>query len=103
MSSSVRKIVSDFAGNDLAVGDLVVSGSRVGNRVRLSEYIIAAISMETAPRTRRILPVLEVIPNGVESGFVKRASHRRDVIGTEHVRLVEPGYAQRHGVDLGGK
>lgn len=100
MSSSVRRVVSDYAGNDLQRGDLIANPCRVGNRVRSADYIIHDILMETGPITGRILPVLYVSPTGQESGFVKRASMRLSYIGTEHVRLLEPGYADRHGVEL---
>ncbi|MFC4494037.1 hypothetical protein ACFPA8_07815 [Streptomyces ovatisporus] len=100
MSSSVRKVVCDMEGNDLARGDRILNGSRTGNRIRQSHYVIVDITMEVAPITRRILPVLVVWPTGVESGFVKRASFRREYIGSEHVQLLEAGYAEKNGLDI---
>ena len=99
MSSSVRKVVSDYVGNDLARGDLGVSASRTGNRVRVADYIVLKTTTKKGPLGRRI-PTLVVLPTGDESGFVKRASMRIEEIGAEHFRLIEPGYAQRNNIEL---
>lgn len=96
---TVRRIVSDYAGADLNKGDLVTYSSRTGNRVRCSDAIVVRTTTKKGPLGRRI-PTLIVQPTGIESGFVKRASLRREEIGAEHVRLIEPGYADRYGIEL---
>lgn len=96
---NVRRVVSDYAGNDLNRGDLITYSSRTGNRVRASDAIVIRTTTKGGPLGRRI-PMLIVQPTGIESGFVKRASLRLEEVGTEHVRLVEPGYAQRYDIEL---
>lgn len=89
---SRRHTVCDFANQELYAGDLIISGSRNGNRVRLAEYIIVKVTTERA--AGRVFPLLHVVPTGVESGFVARRSSRVEHISNEHAYLVHAGYAE---------
>lgn len=84
-----RGQVSDYAGEELRVGDLINYAARRGNGVRVTDAIIENIAMER--EGRRIVPVLTVKPTGSESGFFARKRIRRQRIYTEHVRLIRPG------------
>lgn len=84
---AIRRVICDYAGNDLHVGDLVNYSSRTGNRVRAADAVIRKVTTKRGPLGQRI-PVLRVEPTGVESGFVKRQSFREEWIGAEHVRLI---------------
>lgn len=91
-----RGVVTDYAGNELHEGDLVAYAARQGNRVRIADAVVLEA---TAKRTLVegvgyvLIPVVQVQPTGVESGFVKRRTPVPQWITTEHVRLVTPGFA----------
>lgn len=86
---SRRHTVCDMAGNELYAGDLICHSARQGNTVRMSDFVIEKVT--TRLIGGRIRPTLVVRPTGVESGFIKRRSMRREEIETTHVRLVTPG------------
>ena len=85
---AIRRVVSDYAGNQLRAGDLINYSARVGNRVRATDAII--IKTTTQRVGGRLQPMLLVRPTGVESGFVPRTSQRTEHVSTEHVRLIIP-------------
>jgi hypothetical protein len=86
-----RGVVSDYAGEPLHKGDLINYAARCGNRVRVVDAVVVKATARKVEG--RLRPMLLVEPTGVESGFAKRDSMRRLWVGTEHVRLIEPGYA----------
>ena len=83
-----RRVVTDYAGNELHPGDVVCYSARQGNRVRLTDAEIVKVT--TRLLAGRLVPMLMVQPTGYESGFARRRSLRRVWIGAEHVRLVMP-------------
>ncbi|MFF4408102.1 hypothetical protein [Streptomyces sp. NPDC001404] len=83
-----RGVISDYAGEELYSGDLIAYAARQGNRVRLADGIVQKATTRLVEG--RLRPMLLVQPTGVESGFAKRRSLRREWISTEHVRLVIP-------------
>lgn len=87
---TVRKCISDYAGNPLWAGDLITYSSRTGNRVRAADAIVLKTTTKRGP-LGRLIPMLLVQPTGCESSFVKRRSMRAEWIGAEHVRLITPG------------
>ncbi len=86
---SKRGVVADYSGEELYRGDLVCYAARNGNRVRLADAIIQRVT--TQLENGRLRPMLLVQPTGIESGFTKRRSMRREWISAEHVRLVISG------------
>lgn len=87
-----RGVVTDYAGEELSRGDLVAYAARQGNRVRLADAIVFKV---TAKRFgTRLVPMLQVQPTGIESGFTARKSTRKVWVGAEHVRLIERGFAE---------
>ena len=88
---SKRGVVTDYAGEELHVGDLVAYAVRQANRVRMADAIVLDV---TAVLTNgRLMPMLKVQPHGVESGFTKRRKLRSVWISAEHVRLIRPAAA----------
>lgn len=85
-----RGVVTDYAGNPIHAGDLVTYAARQGNRVRSADAIVQEATAKLVDG--RLRPMLLVLPTGVESGFVKRDSFRREWISTEHARVVIPNY-----------
>lgn len=86
-----RGTVTDYAGDELYSGDLVVYSARRGNRVRMSDAIVRKVTCRLVGG--RLRPMLKVQPTGNESGFRKRKSMRQVWIAAEHVRLVLSGVA----------
>lgn len=92
-----RGQVTDYAGNELAPGDLVAYAARQGNRVRLADAVVLEVTAKLAEVDKVgavLVPVLKVQPTGVESGFTKRRTPAAQWITAEHVRLVTPGFAE---------
>lgn len=85
-----RRVVCDYAGNELFPGDLVNYAARTGNRVRVTDAIIERVT--TRRVGGRVVPMLKVRPTGHESGFVRRRSYRAEWVYTEHVRLIAPAF-----------
>lgn len=84
-----RGIVCDYSGEELYPGDLIAYAARQGVRVRMADAIVDRVIFPLVEgRTR---PMLRVRPTGIESGFAKRKSLRKEWISAEHVRLVVPG------------
>lgn len=83
-----RGVIADYAGDELYRGDLVAYAARHGNRVRMADAIVQRVT--TILENGRLRPMLLVKPTGIESGFAKRRSLRREWISAEHVRLVIP-------------
>ncbi|MFE7315154.1 hypothetical protein ACFU7T_19045 [Streptomyces sp. NPDC057555] len=83
-----RGVITDYAGEELYAGDLVVYAARQGNRVRMTDAIVRRVT--TRLEGGRLRPMLRVQPTGVESGFTKRRTLRQEWISAEHVRLVTP-------------
>jgi hypothetical protein len=83
-----RGVITDYSGEELYAGDLVVYGARHGNRVRMTDAIVEKVT--TRLEGGRLRPMLKVQPTGVESGFTKRRTLRKEWISAEHVRLVTP-------------
>ena len=84
-----RGVVTDYAGEELYAGDLVVYAARQANRVRMTDAIVVKVT--AVLEGGRLRPMLKVKPTGIESGFTKRRSYREEWISAEHVRLVAPG------------
>ncbi|QDY79805.1 hypothetical protein FQU76_28390 [Streptomyces qinzhouensis] len=90
-----RGVISDYAGEELYRGDLISYSARQGNRVRQADGII--LKSTTRLVDGRLRAMLLVQPTGVESGFVKRRSLRKEWVSTEHVRLITPDVTgERH-------
>lgn len=87
-----RKVVCDYAGNELRKDDLINYGTRVGNTVRMADGIIEKVTARVIGG--RLRPTLIVRPTGVESGFVKRRSLRREEVETTHVRWIASGVGE---------
>lgn len=85
-----RRVVCDYAGNELFPGDLVNYAARTGNRVRVTDAIVEKVT--TRKVNGRVTPMLLVRPTGRESGFVPRRSYRAEWVSTEHVRLIVPNF-----------
>ncbi len=83
-----RGVITDYAGEELYRGDLIVYAARHGNRVRLSDALVDKVTTRLVDG--RLRPMLRVKPTGTESGFTRRKSLRREWISSEHVRLVLP-------------
>ncbi|MER5862219.1 hypothetical protein [Kitasatospora sp. NPDC002040] len=86
-----RGVITDYAGEELHKGDLIVYAARQGNRVRLADALVDKVTAKLVDG--RLRPMLLVRPTGTESGFTRRKSLRREWISSEHVRLVIPGVA----------
>lgn len=86
-----RGIVTDYSGEELRKGDLIVYAARQANRVRMTDAIIEKVT--TVREGGHVVPVLKVRPTGCESGFTARRSMRSEWIYTEHVRLIRQGVA----------
>lgn len=92
-----RGVVTDYAGNELYPGDLVVYAARNGNRVRQADAVVLEVTAKQATVAgvgAVLVPVLRVQPTGVESGFTRRRTVTPQWITAEHVRLVQRGYAE---------
>src|SRR5690606_41246244 len=85
-----RRVVCDYAGNELFPGDLVNYSARTGNRVRVTDAIIERVT--TRRVGGRVDPMLKVRPTGHESGFVRRRSYRAEWVYTAPVRLLPPAF-----------
>ncbi|MGW1277573.1 hypothetical protein ACWD4V_11545 [Streptomyces tsukubensis] len=83
-----RGVVTDYGSEELYPGDLIAYAARQGNRVRLADGIIRRVTTRLVDG--RLRPMLLVQPTGIESGFVKRRSLRKEWITTEHTRLLIP-------------
>lgn len=84
---SKRGFVSDYAGDEIRVGDLVLYGARRGNMVRL----VDAIVLKTYTRKGvggKVYPRLKVQPTGDESGWLPSRSNRIRNVGIDHVRVI---------------
>lgn len=84
-----RGIVTDYAGEGLAPGDLITYCARESNRVRSADAWVLRVYIEKFKG--RCIPFLLIQVTGAESGFSRRKSMRKLTIGVEHVRLIEPG------------
>jgi hypothetical protein len=78
--------VSDYAGEELYAGDLVVYATRCNNLVRMTDAVVQEVT--TRRDGGRLRPMLLVKPTGNESGFVRRKTRAARWIAAEHVRLV---------------
>jgi hypothetical protein len=85
-----RGVVTDYAGEELYAGDLVVYAARHGNRVRMTDAVVLDVTAENV--AGRLIPMLTVQPTGAESGFTRRRTLSKQRIGAEHVRLVTPEF-----------
>jgi hypothetical protein len=85
-----RGVVTDYAGEELYAGDLVVYAARHGNRVRMTDAVVLDVTAENI--AGRLIPMLTVQPTGAESGFTRRRTLSKQRIGAEHVRLVTPEF-----------
>ncbi|MFD7539554.1 MULTISPECIES: hypothetical protein [unclassified Streptomyces] len=83
-----RGVVTDYGGEEIYKGDLVAYAARQGNRVRMADAIVDKVTARLVDG--RLRPMLRIAPTGVESGFTKRRSLRREWISAEHVRLIIP-------------
>ncbi|MEU6684415.1 hypothetical protein [Streptomyces sp. NPDC046832] len=93
-----RGTVTDYAGEALYVGDLIMYATRCGNGTRAADAIIRKIEIRRAYGKR--IPFLRVQPTGVESrsGLEVRKTLREEWIGTDHVRLLRSNVTgQRNG------
>ncbi|MEV7278118.1 hypothetical protein [Streptomyces sp. NPDC093111] len=86
-----RGVVTDYSGEELYRDDLVAYAARQGNRVRMVDAIVDRVTTRLVDG--RLRAMLRVQPTGVESGFTKRRSLRKEWISAEHVRLIIPGAA----------
>lgn len=86
-----RGLITDYAGEELRKGDLIVYAARQANRVRMTDAIVECAT--TVREGSHIVPVLKVRPTGCESGFTARRSLRSEWIHTEHARLIRQGVA----------
>jgi hypothetical protein len=84
---SKRGSVSDYAGDEIRVGDLVTYGSRRGNMVRLADGKVLKVYTRKGIGGK-VYPRIKVEPTGDESGWVPSRSMRIRNIGIDHVRLV---------------
>lgn len=83
-----RGVVTDYAGDELYRNDLIVYSARQGNRVRMVDAIVDKVTTRLVDG--RLRAMLRVQPTGIESGFTKRRSLRKEWISAEHVRLITP-------------
>ncbi|MBZ4319548.1 hypothetical protein [Streptomyces huiliensis] len=89
-------MVTDYGGEELYRGDLIAYAARQGNRVRMADAIVDKVTTRLVDG--RLRGMLRVRPTGIESGFAKRRSLRKEWISSEHVRLVIPDVTgERHG------
>lgn len=86
-----RGVVTDYAGEEIRKGDLVVYAARQENRVRMTDARVEKVTTRLAGG--RLIPMLKVKPTGDESGFTQRVSMRTVWIAAEHVRLILPSEA----------
>ncbi|WP_405793360.1 hypothetical protein [Streptomyces sp. NBC_01506] len=86
---SKRGVITDYSGEEIYRGDLIAYAARQGNRVRMTDAIVDKVTARLVDG--RLRGMLRVRPTGVESGFSKRRSLRREWISSEHVRLILPG------------
>ncbi|GAA2781530.1 hypothetical protein VO63_10025 [Streptomyces showdoensis] len=90
-----RGVVTDYSGEELYRDDLVAYAARQGNRVRMVDAIVDKVTTRLVDG--RLRAMLRVQPTGVESGFTKRRSLRKEWISAEHVRLIIPAVTgERH-------
>ena len=89
---SKRGVITDYAGEELYKGDLINYATRQGNRVRLADAVVLQVTARRAAGIGRLVPMLQVQPTGVESGFTARRSARAVWIGAEHARLIVPAH-----------
>ncbi|MFG3036846.1 hypothetical protein ACGF1Z_29770 [Streptomyces sp. NPDC048018] len=90
-----RGVVTDYSGEELYRNDLVAYAARQGNRVRMVDAIVDKVTTRLVDG--RLRAMLRVQPTGIESGFTKRRSLRKEWISAEHVRLIIPSAAgERH-------
>jgi hypothetical protein len=80
--------VTDYAGEELYAGDLVVYATRCKNLVRMTDAVVQRV--ETRRYGGKVHPVLLVKPTGAESGFLRRKTRNARWIAADHVRLVAP-------------
>lgn len=92
-----RGTVSDYAGEPLYKGDLIVYATRTGNRVRNSDAIVLEVT--TARTGGRVVPMLRIQPTGMDSGWGlgARKTLREERISAEHVRLLRPNVTGEQG------
>lgn len=83
---SKRGSVSDYAGDEIRVGDLVAYASRRGNRVRMSDAVV--LKTYTKKLDGRVYPMLRLAPTGNDSGWLARHSDRIVNVAVEHVRVI---------------
>lgn len=84
-----RGVVTDYGGEELYPGDLIVYAARQANRVRMSDAIVQEVTARKVGG--RLRPMLLVMPTGTESGFTARKKIRAQWIAAEHVRLKTAG------------
>ncbi|MBB5934585.1 hypothetical protein [Streptomyces zagrosensis] len=84
-------MVTDYSGDEIYRGDLVAYAARQGNRVRMADAIVDKVTARLVDG--RLRAMLRVMPTGMESGFTKRRSLRKEWISAEHVRLIVPDVA----------
>lgn len=84
-----RGVVTDYAGEELYPGDLIAYAARQGNRVRMTDALVQRVTARNVGG--RLVPMLKVLPTGIESGFTARRKIRAQWIGAEHARLIQPG------------
>ncbi|MEV7844101.1 hypothetical protein AB0O50_08950 [Streptomyces cyaneofuscatus] len=92
---SKRGVITDYAGEEIYKGDLVAYAARQGNRVRMTDAIVDKATARLVDG--RLRGMLRVRPTGVESGFSKRRSLRKEWISSEHVRVIVPGVTDERG------
>jgi hypothetical protein len=85
-----RGVVTDYAGEELYPGDLVVYAVRQGNRVRVTDAVVHKVTTRKA--AGRLVPMLLLAPTGTESGFTRRRTRRKVWVSAEHVRLLAPAH-----------
>ncbi|MEV8056556.1 hypothetical protein AB0P37_08515 [Streptomyces antimycoticus] len=84
---SKRGVVSDFRGQEVRTGDIIVYAARHGNTVRMSEGEV--LDVTTEKYKGRLIPSIKVRPTGRASGFVARESVATVNILADHWAVVE--------------
>ncbi len=78
--------LTDFLGQVIRPGCVIVYPTRQGNRVRQSEAVV--IETYSDRSTGRVIPMLIVAPTGRDSGFIGRSTLMRRRVSTEHTVVV---------------
>ncbi|MFD8315919.1 hypothetical protein [Kitasatospora purpeofusca] len=87
--------LTDFTGQDVREGAVVVYATRQGNGVRMSEGVVRQVG-SYRDQTGRTHKTLTVQPTGRDSGEIARKTRDVVTISVEHVAVLGYETASRH-------